>query len=170
MTEQNLAELMASINKPDSELQTRNRLIEAAAATASQCAGCGKALAANEPVWRARVSLGASFGSWHYAVAPHCERCKPEPPFARYEDAAACETCGRIVHDSFTTRYRRHTFCCHDCRKRAEEAIARQKRDAAKRTTTCDTSGEIFGPARTDARFCSAACKQKAYRQRVTDN
>jgi hypothetical protein len=165
-----LAELLANSGKMDEERQARHRLIKAAARTASQCPGCGKALAANEPVWRVCVSLGVFFGSWHYRIAPHCERCKPEPPFAHYEDAAACETCGRTVHDPLTIRYSRHTFCCDDCRKRAEVAIARQKRNAAKSTTTCDTCGKIFGPAREDARFCSAACRQKAYRQRVTDN
>lgn len=36
------------------------------------------------------------------------------------------------------------------------------------RTLICAACGEAFRPVRTDARFCSAACKQRAYRKRLS--
>jgi hypothetical protein len=43
---------------------------------------------------------------------------------------------------------------------------------SARETRSCESCGQIFEPARTDALFCSAACRQRAYRRRcgVTDN
>lgn len=37
------------------------------------------------------------------------------------------------------------------------------------RVATCESCGEPFVPGRSGAKFCSAACRQKAYRERVTD-
>jgi len=34
----------------------------------------------------------------------------------------------------------------------------------------CVVCGEAFAPTRTDAKYCSAVCRQTAYRRRVTDN
>lgn len=34
------------------------------------------------------------------------------------------------------------------------------------RVSTCDECGKVFVPQRSGARYCSAACKQKAYRAR----
>jgi hypothetical protein len=49
--------------------------------------------------------------------------------------------------------------------RRIDQASAREMR-------TCESCGQTFEPARTDALFCSAACRQRAYRRRggVTDN
>jgi hypothetical protein len=33
---------------------------------------------------------------------------------------------------------------------------------------TCQVCGRIFQPPRSDAKYCSSACRQKAYRTRVT--
>ncbi len=43
---------------------------------------------------------------------------------------------------------------------------------SARETRSCESCGQAFEPARTDALFCSAACRQRAYRRRwgVTDN
>ena len=43
---------------------------------------------------------------------------------------------------------------------------------SARATRRCENCGQTFAPARTDALFCSAACRQRAYRRRggVTDN
>ena len=43
---------------------------------------------------------------------------------------------------------------------------------SARETRSCASCGQAFKPARTDAVFCSAACRQRAYRRRggVTDN
>jgi hypothetical protein len=43
---------------------------------------------------------------------------------------------------------------------------------SARETRSCESCGQTFEPARTDALFCSAACRQRAYRRRggVMDN
>ena len=43
---------------------------------------------------------------------------------------------------------------------------------SARETRSCESCGQTFEPARTDALFCSAACRQRAYRRRggVTDS
>jgi hypothetical protein len=44
---------------------------------------------------------------------------------------------------------------------------------SARETRSCESCGQTFEPARTDALFCSAACRQRAYRSRrvgVADN
>ena len=33
-------------------------------------------------------------------------------------------------------------------------------------TRDCDTCGDTFTPKRTDSKYCSSKCRQKAYRQR----
>src|SRR5262249_7721198 len=42
----------------------------------------------------------------------------------------------------------------------------RARRRDRRGTHDCQMCGETFEPTRTDAKFCSAACKQKAYRKR----
>jgi hypothetical protein len=43
---------------------------------------------------------------------------------------------------------------------------------SARETRSCESCGQTFEPARTDALYCSAACRQRAHRRRggVTDN
>jgi hypothetical protein len=75
---------------------------------------------------------------------------------------------------------------CNDCkaehkRRRQKEAERERglRRAAYKRRRQlklyrlgpwkCATCGDKFKPKRTDARYCSAACRQKAHRERVTE-
>ena len=86
--------------------------------------------------------------------------------------AKPCEGCGRPVHNEFdgVSNWRLHTYCSEDCQRTARAANARQRRLQERGMRPCDECREIFEPARKDAKFCSVACKQKAYRHRVTDN
>jgi hypothetical protein len=52
--------------------------------------------------------------------------------------------------------------CCERCRK----AIYRRARNTAATERLCDVCGERFTPKRSDARYCSNACRQDAYRKR----
>jgi hypothetical protein len=154
------------------------RNIRNAARTCKQCAECGRALAANAPVWRARLPLGwgrpgrpGVHPGMRYAIAPVCARCKPRGGFL-FLPAQPCITCGRPVHDDDTLLARKWTICCEACARVARLAAARQRRSEARGTRKCDICGETFEPTRTDARFCSSICRQRAYRRRkaVTDD
>ena len=41
-----------------------------------------------------------------------------------------------------------------------------KKRLEKRKNTECQQCGDTFTPDRSDAKYCSAACKQRAYRQR----
>jgi hypothetical protein len=51
---------------------------------------------------------------------------------------------------------------CGACYQRAHRRAKRE----ARALIPCAGCGNSFKPARTDARYCSAACRQRAYRER----
>ena len=63
-------------------------------------------------------------------------------------------------------------FLCADCAD-AQKKARRNRRLAHGRAAErgefrhCDHCGETYEPKRTDARYCSQACRQRAYRQRT---
>jgi hypothetical protein len=167
----------------DDEERRSRRIIREAAKEGRTCAKCGQKLKPGAPVWRQRIGLGHGFfGGWRIAVAPICKKCHAkEEKFdreyglrTRYEDAKPCEGCGRPVHYKMDHIYRQHSFCSEVCQSKVlsatATAAARQQRAEARGTRTCENCDKIFTPTRTDVRFCSAACKQRAYRRRVTAN
>ena len=133
---------------------------------ATHCAGCGHEIKPGEPVWRFRVSWHSVFGYSHN-LAPHCEHCRPK--YGRFCRAEPCQGCGRPVHNEMDRVRRRLVFCCAQCQHRAILAVARHKRSHARGTRECQECRQTFEPTRTDSKFCSVACKQRAYRKRVTD-
>ena len=154
------------------EHRRRRRSVFEAAKTASHCARCGRRLKPSDPVWRKRVSLGRSF-----AVAPTCKGCADEWEERRWP-GEPCEGCGRLVHkEKPRIRERtlwedfhdikRHSFCCEVCRHKAVTKAVRERRAESRGTYQCEACGKSFRPTRTDAKFCSAGCKQHAYRKRA---
>lgn len=120
------------------------------------CSRCGRALRAGEPVWRNGGRM------------PTCKGCMRWNRFAIYS-TGPCDTCGRTVHFMQGREWRRHYFCSQGCKLLYQHAKARQRRAEARGATqVCVGCGEHFEPTRADSRFCSGACRQKAYRQRVT--
>jgi hypothetical protein len=154
------AEILEWHAKANEACKDRRRKIYSAAKTGRQCARCGHEFTPDEPVWRRRLS----FGSTRWAMAPLCERCRTD---RQYLEAAPCEGCGRPVHNEMGFRPRRRTFCCEDCDKAAVAKAARERRSDARGTRQCDSCGETFEPSRTDARYCSNACRQRAHRRRT---
>ena len=175
--------LNGGVEVTDEERQRRHFRYDVAK-TCSHCADCERPLAPDEPIWRQRISLGRSmFGGTHHRLLPVCETCSHAKrseysyryphPSTEFRPAQPCEGCGRPVHE----RYRdglfhrnHHVICCEDCYKAAELKYARETRTLARGTHECQICGKSFEPTRNDAKFCSSACKQKAYRKRVTDN
>ncbi len=86
---------------------------------------------------------------------PFCDRCKP----SKQQSRRGCGRCGR---DFVCTGKRR--FCSDLCvaETRNEQ---RCQRPASALCRQCHTA---FVPARADACYCSATCRQRAYRQRRT--
>lgn len=73
-----------------------------------------------------------------------------------------CGGCGKV----FYTRVLSKKYCGY---KSCFFAAQRKKRESLRADTVCLTCGEKFTPKRNDAKYCCNACRQKAYRQNVTD-
>jgi hypothetical protein len=62
-------------------------------------------------------------------------------------------------------------FCCQVCSTKAYAAAARKTRAEARGICRCVVCDQAFKPSRSDAEYCSGACRQKYYRRtRVTAN
>ncbi len=57
-------------------------------------------------------------------------------------------------------------FCCEKCRWAAANARAAERRREYRQNLCCEACGVSFAAMRGDARFCSNACRQAAYRLR----
>jgi hypothetical protein len=81
--------------------------------------------------------------------------------WSRRYNATTCH-CGRLVRFA-GSRVRR--FCSQRCSQRAAADRAKKRRMHARRRD-CEVCGNEFTPLRSDAKFCSGACRQFAYRSR----
>jgi predicted nucleic acid-binding Zn ribbon protein len=83
-----------------------------------------------------------------------------------------CDTCGRtvtVVEGAGQYFRRLHLFCSGRCRGLHYNHV-RGERGARAREKVCGVCGEEFTAKRVDAKTCSPACKQKAYRRRRATN
>lgn len=77
-----------------------------------------------------------------------------------------CEGCGNIFYTMVPIK----KYCNERCCYLGFWKHKREKRLAMRKDTVYKTCGNTFTPKRSDAVYCSNACRQKAYRQSVTDN
>lgn len=139
----------------DIERAGRRRMYEAIR-YGKHCGQCGQAFTPGEPIWRdLRVS---GFG-------PVCEPCHSK--HRRFTPPEPCNHCERPVYQPANNRPRKHVFCCRACQISESAAKAKARRAAQRDTATCLDCGEVFEPQRRGVRYCSAACKQRAYRRRT---
>ena len=75
--------------------------------------------------------------------------------------AHVCDHCGRAFWGGQHRRY-----CSAECGER--ERSRRRERSAVRivGSRSCETCRKTFTPPRSDGRYCSSACRQKAYRTR----
>jgi hypothetical protein len=128
------------------------------------CDTCQDAILPADPILRHSTMFGGIrwFFSDHLCLscADHYE--KPLTKLSR-----PCEQCGRAV---FYVKGKHHRRVL--CSKRCENLFYRKKRRALRlinqniHLCICATCNQQFTASRTDQQHCSAACKQKAYRQR----
>jgi len=124
------------------------------------CGECRGSIEPWQPVWR-------TSDQWRrWALCAACAR-RPGDPTDWYPPRA-CAGCRRPVSDPRRRRYghpappRRWAACSFSCEQRARY----QARTAATRHKVCTVCGAAFTPPRADGRYCSPACRQRAYRQR----
>lgn len=137
-----------------------------------QCAKCGHCFAADEHVYRQKIPtprISLVGGSAIQENALVCRGCALRPDSAWvWPSTQSCPVCGRLV--SYWTRHMRAGACCRRC-ERALEARRKREQRAEDRLyrrpfVSCETCGERFEPGRSDALYCSSACRQSAYRNR----
>jgi hypothetical protein len=116
---------------------------------------------------------------------PLCICCRDDEPLSEY--AKSCNGCGRPTRYAHRvsmnlSRYgsiigpRHNTyqvFCSLECQsiadeRRATRRLIEHRRKSAKLGYACAVCGQQFIPCRADALTCSPACRQRAYRERVT--
>jgi predicted nucleic acid-binding Zn ribbon protein len=138
-------------------------------ATGEVCAKCGKAFDEDERRYRASM-----YGSPFMVM---CEDCAPEwlssgegkpirflPAIDVY--VWECAGCGCEVAFGMSEYQGRLRVYCSD-RCRAKFARERQRKQREPHVVTCEVCGQEFTPKRSDARTCSPACRQRAYRKRL---
>lgn len=77
-----------------------------------------------------------------------------------------CKGCGRESYTNIETK----KYCLYSlCGNRGYQKELTQRRREARQDRLCKCCGKAFTPKRSDAVYCSNACRQKAYRQNVTD-
>lgn len=78
-----------------------------------------------------------------------------------------CQVCGRVLHmDHRRSQHGRWIPWWHECGEACTRRRRRPRLDGPSRCTVCGTPVTL---GRGDARYCSPACRQKAYRQRRRD-
>lgn len=95
-------------------------------------------------------------------LAYPCEDCRDTVPMYY---CTACKA--RWGSDQVKEREREETKRKRkNARQRSHYKWQKQLKAHRVKPTACATCGEAFKPKRTDAKFCSAACRQRAYMQR----
>jgi hypothetical protein len=84
-----------------------------------------------------------------------------------------CRDCGRNWYElrdagigGFSQMRRWHAYC-HRCARPRERAHQRDRRRRPRINRPCGDCGQSFTGSRSDAAYCSGACRQRAYRQRA---
>jgi hypothetical protein len=149
---------------------------------ATVCAKCERAIEEGEPVYIARMRL-----RWGVLRALQCMDCAPVyiPTWIKRDGfGRTCETCGRrVAFDYDEPRLLddadpppdpppgwRRAFCSEVCAYRFHNRVRDERAAAARAGRSCEQCGETFDATRSDQRYCSPACKQRAYRERRQRN
>ncbi len=168
---------------------SRNALAKQTGRTGEPCEQCSRKLRADEPAvvrgWTRMVGIATytdgTQGLYTF-VKDHGARCvgcanlrrvservwqfvfeyKGRERAATLYREEPCAECGRPTIRFQQHFNRKHTFCCEPC----EVAFHNHRRRKPKEEKVCEVCGEEFTANRADAKTCSPACKQKAYRRR----
>jgi hypothetical protein len=147
------------------------------------CFECERTIAPGETVYRVKVSTRNFFsGEFSKALAIHCEDCGRTFTTGQRErfrvgervfyeapkkfSKEPCGYCQRNVFTESTARDANVILCSWRCSRHYYTALDRERRFEQRKDTVCQTCGDEFTPKRADAKHCSPACKQKAYRDK----
>jgi hypothetical protein len=139
-----------------------------------KCQKCARLFSDGEPSYRISAHSGVRWGDGHYgAVGLVCADCMaiittintgPRP----LRDPKPCRMCQRPVFHDLRRREPKYIVCSPECRSAVYDEYRASVRAARRPPRPCEHCGTMFIPAKAHAKFCSAACKQRAYRLRLS--
>lgn len=162
-TRESLDEIAAAFSGGKSkEERAAMALAERMREAAVVCEGCIHGFADGDVIHRRR---GYDHGrSWsHHSYCEECVRSWHSSWFESRRDPVPCPgECGALVSwwDLDNVAY---------CSRRCSEIAARAKRRVLLGDRECVECETPFTPTRSDASYCSTACRMKAYRRRSKD-
>ena len=126
-----------------------------------QCPSCRRDLADDAPIHRVSLSWQQTYSVIRYV----CGDCASHlGKWHKWQQPMRCEGCNRpVVHDT-NRRPPLHVICGEPCSRAVRAAVARDRRRPEVRM--CRTCGKPFASRHANARTCSQACRQRAYRLR----
>lgn len=122
------------------------------------CTECGKSTMGEVRRWRA---------GYHEADIIECGECLRTDRWWNWCKYSHCKRCSRRIY------YRGRMqmpwrYCSSECQQLTHDKVKERKWQASQdaRMKLCTTCDQQFTPPRNDAKYCSPACRQRAYRQR----
>lgn len=118
-----------------------------------QCYECGRELGEREPAVRTFLDAGDDPEDWVHVI--YCiEHAPPDLQDRECFEETACQNCGRAVFFDTVLSIAYPPVCCDACE--ADEFV-------------CFMCGDPLQASRSDAIYCSNACRQAAYRMRKAE-
>ena len=118
--------------------------------------------------WGERAGGCGGGTGWTYFVDTYCMVCAVEDEEIQKlvkrhgVQSTWCQSCGRPL--VLGTWYRPiQPYCSPLCYQRAKKGVKQE-------AVTCGCCGDTFMPKRSDSKYCSSKCRQKAYRGRAVEN
>jgi hypothetical protein len=150
-----------------------------------QCQLCRREMASADPIYRVSVAYSMNMRDIsHGGVFEVCAECCATKPIIsvaempgvdfswlatrQWRPPKPCEKCGRPVIWDMRRKLPKYVVCSDGCRRAVYGAVARAKLRALVQPRSCALCGAGLQAKRSLARYCSAACKQKAFRRRTT--
>jgi hypothetical protein len=128
-----------------------------------KCEKCKRQLTESEPVYRLYWNV-------HSGMRMVCGMCEAQVSASSFlkrtwHPSRPCCHCSRPVFLYQPIRKGLRYFVCGiECRQAVHNANYRRLHPRSHAKQRCQSCGHIFTPKRNDAKFCSVACKQRAYR------
>jgi hypothetical protein len=132
---------------------------------AGHCTRCDEPFGGNATAYMVREDVAWTVLDGYTALTqqetvPVCDACVTAQELAKATIDATCVGCGQRMR--LNIHWRKAT-CSNRCEQRE-----RRKRYRAQVRNLCTICFKTFQPKRGDAKFCSSACRQRAYRRRAT--
>jgi hypothetical protein len=143
---------------------------------AGHCTRCGEPFGGNATAYMVRERVICEIYYDTVAVTQDgafavCDACVKPDEEAGATEPINCEGCGQRMRTSAKVMlYRDYLGWCDPlrvCSDRCRQRVRRRRRKKLRPAIRCETCDTRFKPTRTDAKFCSAACRQSAYRDRL---